>query len=178
MSGYDGFAALAIPHDGSGDATDEDRVASRTAARRTYPLAGADGTVGSGSLQSNRAILTVLDAATGRPDARNARVCPGLSNVYASPVAAAGTRLSLRPGRNRGRAGRRGRRRRRTPKVLATNRLAERIDATPAVAGDSLFVRSERSLYRLAELIGSPRREPRCAKRGRLERRRSACASG
>jgi hypothetical protein len=71
---------------------------------------------------------------------------PGVFGVYASPVGAAGrvyltgrdgTSLVLRDG----------------PKleVLATNKLDEPIDASPAAVGSDLFLRSHRSLYCLSE---------------------------
>ena len=147
MSGYDGFAALAVPHGGSGDMTD--RVAWRVDRGTPYVPSPI---LLNGRLwvtQSNRAILSVLDAATGDDVLERTRL-PGLANVYASPVAAAGRAYVF--GRDGAAvvldaaaadAG--------ELKVLATNRLTERVDATPAVAGDSLFVRGTRSLYRLTD---------------------------
>ena len=146
MSGYDGFAALAVPHGGSGDVTAD--IAWRADRGTPYVPSPVlrDGRLW--FLQSNRAILTVLDAATGRDVLGRTRL-PGLSNVYASPVAAAGRVYVF--GRDGAAvvldaaaadAG--------ELHVLATNRLTERVDSTPAAAGDSLFVRGERSLYRLA----------------------------
>ncbi|MGE3777223.1 MAG: hypothetical protein AB7F89_08570, partial [Pirellulaceae bacterium] len=73
----------------------------------------------------------------------------GLSNVYASPVGAAqrvyfigrdGTTLVLRHGPQ--------------PEILATNKLDEPIDASPAIASQELFLRGSQHLYCLAN--GSP----------------------
>ena len=36
-------------------------------------------------------------------------------------------------------------------KVLATNNLAEPVDATPALVGNQIFLRSEKSLYCIGE---------------------------
>jgi hypothetical protein len=71
---------------------------------------------------------------------------PALSNIYASPVGAAdrvyftgrdGTTLVLK----------------RSPslEVLATNKLDDAIDASPAICGKQLFLRGRRNLYCLEE---------------------------
>ncbi len=89
----------------------------------------------------NSAILSVLNAATGEKTCEPFRL-PGLSNVYASPVAAAG-RIYL-PGRDGRtvvlRAGDR-------PEVLATNALNEPIDASPVALGTDLFLRSRQHVF-------------------------------
>ena len=67
---------------------------------------------------------------------------PGLSAVYASPVGAdgriyitgrSGTTLVLKQGKGL--------------KVLATNRIDDEINASPALAGDQIFLRSRKYLY-------------------------------
>ncbi|MGH7127382.1 MAG: PQQ-binding-like beta-propeller repeat protein, partial [Planctomycetaceae bacterium] len=91
--------------------------------------------------QSRNAILSCLDAETGETVFGPERL-PDLSTLYASPVIAAdrlyytdrnGTTLVLAHG----------------PKldVLATNKLDEGIDASPAVVGKQLFLRGEKHLY-------------------------------
>jgi len=90
-------------------------------------------------------LLTCLEAATGKPLWETARV-EGVSSTYASPVAAAGrVYLTDRRGTIAVIAD--------APelRVLATNDLGEGIDATPAAAGDALFVRGERHLSCFAE---------------------------
>ena len=71
---------------------------------------------------------------------------PGVHNFYASPVAGGGrvylvdrdgTTLVLRQGDRLD--------------VLATNRLDDPIDASPAIAGRQLFLRSEKFLYCIEE---------------------------
>lgn len=90
-------------------------------------------------------LLTCLDAATGKPLWETARV-EGINSTYASPIAAAGrVYLSDRRGTIVVIAD--------APelRVLATNVLGEGVDATPAAAGDALFVRGERHLFCFAD---------------------------
>ena len=90
-------------------------------------------------------LLSCLEAATGKPLWETARV-EGLNSTYASPIAAGGSvYLSDRRGTIVVIAD--------APqlRVLATNVIGEGIDATPAAAGDALFVRGERHLWCFAE---------------------------
>jgi outer membrane protein assembly factor BamB len=91
-----------------------------------------------------RNIFTSLDAATGK--AHYTVRLPNISNVYASPLGAAGRiyvfdrgggAVVLRHGK--------------TFEVLAENTLDDGIDATPAMVGSDLYVRGRHHLYRLAE---------------------------
>ncbi|MDB5306149.1 MAG: outer rane biosis protein BamB, partial [Gemmataceae bacterium] len=95
--------------------------------------------------QGTTQLLTVLDAKTGKPVLVDERL-PGVTSFYASPVAAAGriylvdrqgTTLVLKPGD--------------TPEVLATNKLNDPVDASPAVAGKQLFLRGSKYLYCIEE---------------------------
>lgn len=89
-------------------------------------------------------LFTSVDAASGRPHFETARI-PGVGRTYASPIAAGGhVYLTDRGGiitviRD-------------APvlEVVATNDIGEGVDATPAPAGDSLFIRGERHLFRVA----------------------------
>jgi outer membrane protein assembly factor BamB len=90
-------------------------------------------------------ILSRLDAKTGE-DRPGAIRLEGLSNIYASPVAAAGrvyvtdlegTTAVLAAGE--------------IPRQLALNRLNDPISASPALAGREMFLRGEKFLYCLAE---------------------------
>ena len=91
--------------------------------------------------KSNNAMLNCLDAETGQPIFELSRL-PGLRSLYASPVAAADRiYLTSRSGdtlvlRNSSKL-----------EVLATNRLNAEIDATPALAGEQIFLRSRQHLY-------------------------------
>jgi outer membrane protein assembly factor BamB len=141
MSGYKGSVAMAIPLDSTGDVTNGNRVAWRHDRDTPYvpsPLLYGDLLYFN---KSNNAVLTCLDARTGKPVVEATRL-PELSNIYASPVGAAervyfvgrdGTTLVLQHG----------------PRLepLATNRLDDAIDASPAIAGKQLFLRGRKFLY-------------------------------
>jgi len=88
-------------------------------------------------------IFTSLDAATGEVIYTEKRL-EGMTNVYASPVGAAGriyvvgrdgNAIVLAHGREH--------------KVLATNQLNDGFDASPAVVGDTMYLRGTRFLYAL-----------------------------
>ena len=141
MSGYRGAAAFAIPLDATGDLTDTDRV--RWSYKQATPYVPSPLLV-QGQLyftRENSSILTALDAATGQVRFGPQRI-PGLSSVYASPVAAAGrvyfvdrdgTTVVLRHAPQL--------------EVLATNKLDEAVDASPALVGKQLFLRGKEHLY-------------------------------
>jgi len=89
--------------------------------------------------------LTCVDAATGKPHYAATRI-PGISRVYASPVAAGGYVYLT---------GRRG-----TTVVIkdsdqlsivASNSLGEGIDATPSPVDNELFIRGENHLFCISE---------------------------
>jgi outer membrane protein assembly factor BamB len=99
---------------------------------------------------ANRAELSCFDATTGEPVVPKKRIEGMEGNVYASPVAAAGrVYLVARNGsavvikHATGPAD--------DFEVLATNVLDEGIDASPALAGNELFLRGAESLYCIAE---------------------------
>jgi outer membrane protein assembly factor BamB len=147
MSGYRGSAAMALPLDATRDITDSDQIIwSKTRGTPYVPSP----ILYDGFLyfnQSNDAILTCLDAKTGETLIERTRM-PGLRGLYASPVGASGrvyfvgrngVTLVLEKGPEF--------------KVLATNKLAEPIDATPALVGTQIFLRSEKSLYCIGERL-------------------------
>ena len=86
-------------------------------------------------------ILTCLDAKTGSPLFDATRV-PEIKSTYASPVAAGGNIYLT------GRSGN-------TVvikdsdkfEVVSSNSVGETVDATPAPAGDNLFIRGEKHLF-------------------------------
>ena len=95
-------------------------------------------------LKSNSGILTCLDASSGT--VHYTERLEDVPNVYASPVAAdgriyvagrEGTTVVLAAGP--------------TLKVLATNRLDEPMDASPALVDQELYLRGTRHLYRISE---------------------------
>jgi outer membrane protein assembly factor BamB len=88
-------------------------------------------------------LLTCLDAATGKPYYQAQRI--GLSNTYASPIAAGGhIYLSDRDGKTVVIKD--------APqlKIVTVNELGETIDATPAPVDRELFIRGEQHLFCIA----------------------------
>ena len=144
MNGSRGGLACALPLDATGEIT-----AGRLLWRHERGIPH----VASPLLLKNRlyftqgvdALLTALDVKTGRPIIDRIRLA-GLGSIYASPVGAAG-RIYI--------VGRNGvtvvLRQSDKIEVLATNRLDDPIDASPAFAGKQMFLRSDRYLYCLEE---------------------------
>lgn len=92
-----------------------------------------------------RNIFSCLDAETGKVHFTEQRL-EGITNVYASPVGAAGRiYIVARDGRaivlEHGEE----------YKVLATNTLDERFDSSPAIAGDEIYLRGHHHLYAIAK---------------------------
>ena len=96
-------------------------------------------------LKSNSGILSAFNAKSGAPYYQVERL-PDVPNVFASPVGAGGrvyvagrdgTTLVLQHGP--------------VFEVLATNVLNEGFDASPAVAGDELYLRGVRHLYSIGD---------------------------
>lgn len=146
MSGYRGSALFALPLDQRGDLSDSDKIAwqhNRSTPYIPSPLL-YDGWLY--FTQTNSGVLSILDAATGKAILDPTRL-PGITGMYASPVAAdgriyitsrTGTTLVLR----------------RSPRleILATNQLDDEVfDSSPAIVGNELFIRGKRHLYCLAE---------------------------
>jgi outer membrane protein assembly factor BamB len=145
MSGFRGNALLAIKLGGTGDLTGSDSIVWRHNKSTPYvpsPLL-YDGKLYFFSVNSG--VLSCFDAPSGKPliDAERLEALPG---VYASPVGAGG-RVYL--------TGRNGAvvviKLSDKLEVLATNRLDDKFDASPAIASKELFLRGRQSLYCLAE---------------------------
>ena len=145
ISGFRGAALLAIKLGRTGDLTDTDAIVWKHAKSTPYvpsPLLYGDKLY---FFSGNNAVLSCFDAKAGQPFFTEQRV-EGPSGFYASPVGAGG-RVYL--------AGRNG-----TSvvlkesdkfEILATNRLDEKFDASPAVVGKELFLRGHEYLYCLSE---------------------------
>ena len=145
MSGYRGSAAFAIPLDSEGDITDEKKTLWSLNKGAPYVPSPVlyDGLLFFN--QSNNGILTAVDAKTGEVAIERTRM-EGIRNIYASPVGADGRIYFVgRDGSTLVIA------KDRELKVLAVNRLGEDIDASPAVAGNQLFLRGKKHLYCIAE---------------------------
>jgi outer membrane protein assembly factor BamB len=143
-SGFRGSALFAIKLDAAGDITGTDAIVWSHDKGTPY--------VPSPMLYGNRLyffggnnnILSCFDTKSGKALIEEARV-EGLQGVYASPVGAAG-RVYL-VGRNGAVAVVKNSDK---LEVLATNKLDERIDASPALVGDRLYLRGQEHLYCLA----------------------------
>lgn len=145
MSGHQRPALLAIQLGRGGDLTGSDAIVWKLEKETPYvasPLLYGD-SLYFFSRTSGR--ISCYEAKTGRPR-YEAVPLEALSGVYASPVTAAG-RIYL--------VGRNGATVVIKPseklEVLATNKLDEKFDASPAVVGKELFLRGQEYLYCLAE---------------------------
>ncbi|MCC9599340.1 PQQ-like beta-propeller repeat protein [Stieleria sp. JC731] len=140
-SGFRGSFLAAFLPGGSGDIEGTDRVAW-TVNRDTPDIASP--LLSDGRLYYHKGkggILTCVDAKTGTAHYSAQRV-PSIRSTYASPIAAGGfvyltgregTVVVIKDSEDF--------------EVVAENTLGEGIDATPAVAGDELFIRGEQHLF-------------------------------
>lgn len=145
-SGFRGSFLGAYRLDGAkGDLTDSDKViwtvTSGTPDIASFLLSGGRLYFHSGK----DGILSCLDAATGKAHYSRERI-PGLSRVYASPIAAnghvyltgrEGVTVVIKDGAKL--------------EVVSSNELGEPVDATPALVGDALFIRGSKHLYCIGE---------------------------
>jgi len=145
MSGFQGNALLAIRLGRTGDLTGSD--ANAWTHNKSTPYVPSP-LLYNGKLYffaSNNGVLTCLDTKSGDP-LFDAQKLEDLSGAYASPLGAAG-RVYL--------AGRNGvtivLKQSDKLEVLATNRLDEKFDASPAAVGKELFLRGRQYLYCLTE---------------------------
>ncbi len=146
ISGFRGAALLAIQLGRTGDLTGTDAIAWQHGKATPYvpsPL------LVNGRLcfySGNTGILSCFDAATGKPLIEAQRIEALLGGVYASPVSADG-RIYL--------VGRDGKtvviKQADKIEILATNKLDDRIDASPAIVGKNIFLRGHQSLYCIGE---------------------------
>jgi outer membrane protein assembly factor BamB len=141
MSGYNGRAAVAVPLDAAGDLGTGGKVLWRYGKGTPYVASPALAGDRLYFTDERQGILTVLDAKTGKP-VIDAERLPGAAQFYASPVFAGGrvylvdrngTGLVLKPGNEL--------------EVLATNKLGDPVDASPAAVGKQLFLRGEKFLW-------------------------------
>jgi hypothetical protein len=141
MTGFQGFSLLAIRLGHTGDLTGTDAIAWKYDKDTPYvpsPLL-YDGKLY--FFKVNTSVLSCLDAKTGSPIFPAQRV-EGLGDVYASPVGADGnvfligrngTSVVIRNGSNL--------------EIVATNKLDDHFDASPALAGNELFLRGRENIY-------------------------------
>jgi outer membrane protein assembly factor BamB len=145
ISGFRGNSLLAIKLGRNGDLTDTDAIVWKHGKSTPYvpsPLLYGDKLYFFGG---NNAVFSCFDAKTGKA-LIDAERLEGPSGFYASPVGAGG-RVYL--------AGRNGTslvlKNSDKLEILATNKLDEKFDASPAVVGKELFLRGHEYLYCLAE---------------------------
>jgi outer membrane protein assembly factor BamB len=145
MGGFRGSKLLAVKLGGSGDLTDSDNILWKVLRGTPYvpsPLLYEDRLY---FFASNNGILSCYDVKTGKSLYDGERI-GALGGVYSSPVGAAG-RVYL--------IGREGAgvviKSADNFEVLATNKLDDRIDASPAVVGNELYLRGHQYLYCIAE---------------------------
>jgi outer membrane protein assembly factor BamB len=144
-SGYQGSKLFAIRLGGKGDLTGTSSVIWQLNRSTPYvpsPLLSEDRLY---FFASNNNILSCHDIQTGKPLYSSQRV-EGLTTVYASPVAAGGHVYLV--GRNGTTVVIKDADR---LEVVSTNVLKDPTDASLAVAGNELFLRSRHSLYCIAE---------------------------
>lgn len=141
-SGFRGAALLAIRLGRTGDLTDTDAIAWRHGKGTPYvpsPLLYGQRLY---FYSGNTAILSCFDAKTGKPYYEQQRISELSGGVYASITGANGhvylvgrdgTTVVLRDSD--------------TLEIVATNKLDEKFDASPAIAGREIFLRGHGALY-------------------------------
>jgi outer membrane protein assembly factor BamB len=140
MGGYKGSVAVSVPLDSKGELPVGKTLWRHT---RGTPYVPSPARVGDRlyMTEGNAALLTVLDAKTGKPVIDRERL-PGVTSFYGSPVFAGGrvylvdrqgTGLVFKPGDEL--------------ELLATNKPGDNVDASPAAVGKQLFVRGEKFLW-------------------------------
>ncbi len=145
ISGFRSYALLAIKLGGMGDLTDSDAISWKL--NRGTPYVPSPMLYGNRLYfySNNNGILSCLDAKTGKALIDMERV-ESLPGVYASPVGAAdhiylvgrnGTSVVIRNSDKL--------------ETISINRLQEKFDASPAIAGGELFLRGHDYLYCIAE---------------------------
>ncbi|TWT31976.1 outer membrane protein assembly factor BamB family protein [Blastopirellula retiformator] len=141
MTGYRGYALYAIPLNSTGDITDTDKVAWSRENGTPYiasPIL-CDGLLF--ITKGRNAVLSCVDPNTGETYFENERL-DGLDTLYASPVAAGGNLYFF--ARNGAamvvKCGK-------TFEIVAENKLDDEFDASPAIIGDTMYLRGEKTLY-------------------------------
>jgi outer membrane protein assembly factor BamB len=145
MTGFRGNAVFAIPLDAVGDITDTDKIVWHSDKSGPYvpsPILYDDRLY---FCKSSSNVISCLDANTGEAKIDQERL-PGIRDMYASPVGAAGKIYFT---------GRDGKtvviKHADELEVLATNDLGEPVDASPAIVGDNIYIRSDKHLYCIGE---------------------------
>lgn len=141
MTGFRAQAAMGIPLSSQGDITGSDKIVWSRKDIGPYVPTGVlyQGTIY--STKGSSGILTAINAKTGQTIIDESRLS-GISSLYASLVAANdhiyvtgrnGNTLVLKHGDQL--------------EIVESNELGEPVDATPAIVGNQIFVRSHQHLY-------------------------------
>lgn len=158
MTGFIINTLTAIPLDSQGDITEtKEKLAWKRNTGTPYvpsPLLYGDLLY---FTASNKGILSCLNAKTGEPIIDRQRL-QGVENIYASPVGAAdrvyitgrdGATLVIKHGQfDTSESSEPGKAK---AIVLATNKLDDRFDASPAMVDDEIFLRGREHLYCIAK---------------------------
>ena len=141
VSGFRGNAILAIRLGRTGDLTDTDAIVWKYETKAPYVPSALLEDDRLWFFSQNTGILSCIDAKTGKVLIDAERI-EGLGGVYASPVTAKG-RIYLTGRNGEGIVIKAG------PKleILATNKLDEKFEASPALSGKDLFLRGHEYLY-------------------------------
>ncbi|QOV92017.1 PQQ-binding-like beta-propeller repeat protein [Humisphaera borealis] len=146
MSGFRGAECFAIKLGKTGNLTGTDAIVWQHRKGTPYvpsPLLYRDRLY---FFSGNNAVLSALDAKTGKPLIDSERL-EEMQNVYASPVGAGDyVYLTARNGVTQVIKATSDK-----LEVVATNRLEEGIDASPAVVGKTMYLRGTKSLYCIGE---------------------------
>jgi outer membrane protein assembly factor BamB len=146
ISGFRGAALLAIKLGASGVLDGTEAIAWKHA--KSTPYVPSPLLVGERLyfLSGNNALLSCFNAKTGKPYYEAHRLSELGGGVYASPVAAGGHVYIV---------GRDGKavvlKDADQVEIVATNVLNERVDASPAVVGNEIYIRGNQHLYCIAE---------------------------
>ena len=145
MTGYRGDVIQSISLDAKGDVTGAAAVAWRRTDMAPYvptPVLYQDTLY---FTKQNNAIISAISAVNGDVILKPQRL-PGIESLYASPIAADGriyftgrdgTTVAIKQGGEF--------------EVLATNKIEEEVDASLALSGNEIFLRSESHLYCIGE---------------------------
>ncbi len=145
MSGFRGAHIAAIKLGGSGDLTNTKSVAWTADRGTPYVPSPLLSNNRIWYLSGNNGILSVRDTKTGKSLIEGERL-NGISGVYASPVSASGKVYIV--GRNGSIAVLKDSSK---FEVLATNKLDEKFDCSPAIVNNQLFLRGKEYLYCVAK---------------------------
>jgi outer membrane protein assembly factor BamB len=145
ISGFRGAALLAVKLGAKGTLDGTDAIAWRHA--KSTPYVSSPLLVGERLyfMAGNNGLVSCFNARTGQPYFEAHRLAELGGGVYASPVAA-GQHVYI--------VGRDGKavvlKAADQPEVIATNSLEDRIDASPAIVGNELYLRGHQHLYCVA----------------------------